>query len=119
MALAIGAIVLTGCKDEEPELADELAELKAEAKHLEKEAEKLATKIEPEVMAMLAKADALDGATDKGVHKCATCALGMDGKKEHSAETWGYTMHFCTGQCKTAFSKDLKKSILGLKIPKD
>jgi len=71
----------------------------------------------PEMAAILAKADALDGQTDKIVSRCASCALGMDGSKEHSLHVGEYTMCFCTDDCKKAFSEDIAKSVLGLKVP--
>ncbi len=37
------------------------------------------------VLTRLQQADALDGEEDKVVHRCYVCALGMDGKAEHSA----------------------------------
>lgn len=69
------------------------------------------------VEARLAKADALDGKTDKVVTKCAGCALGMDGKAEHSIAAHGYTLHLCSAHCKEDFSKDVDKSILAMELP--
>lgn len=71
----------------------------------------------PEMAAILAKADALDGQADKIVSRCASCALGMDGSKEHSLHVGEYTMCFCREDCLQAFSKDVAKSVLGLKVP--
>lgn len=51
--------------------------------------------ITAEITAKLEKADAADGKVDKVVSKCAGCALGMDGKAEHSAKLGDYTLHFC------------------------
>jgi hypothetical protein len=51
----------------------------------------------PELMAKLAKADTADGTTDKIVHKCAGCALGMDGKADHAVKVGEYTLHLCDG----------------------
>ena len=69
------------------------------------------------VEAKLAEADRLDGKSDKVVSKCASCALGMDGKSEHALEVSGYTLHFCSAECKTRFEKDTTKAILALTIP--
>ena len=69
------------------------------------------------VEAKLAEADKLDGNADKIVSKCASCALGMDGKSDHALEVSGYTLHFCREECKTGFEKDANKAILALKIP--
>ncbi len=66
---------------------------------------------------VLAKADEFDGAADKIVSKCSSCGLGMDGKAEHAVSAHGYTLHFCSDDCKTGFSEDLDKSLLALKVP--
>ena len=54
---------------------------------------------------VLAKADALDGQSDKIVSLCASCALGMDGSKEHQLHVGEYTMYFCRDDCQQAFSE--------------
>ena len=64
----------------------------------------------------LAKADAMDGTTDKVVHKCAGCALGMDGKADHAFELEGYTMHFCSGPCRDGFQDGAADKVLALKV---
>jgi len=69
------------------------------------------------VAAKLAKADAADGTVDKIVSKCAGCGLGMAGKKEYAATTSGYTLHFCSEQCKTDFEKDPSRAVMDMKIP--
>lgn len=69
-----------------------------------------------DVIAKLAKADAVDGKTDKVVHRCAGCALGMDGTPDHSLQVQDYTMHFCKPACLDAFKPDPAKQILALKI---
>ncbi len=69
------------------------------------------------VEARLAQADAVDGKVDKVVSKCAGCALGMDGKKEHSFTTSGYVLQFCSEGCKSEFEKDPGRSVLAMKIP--
>jgi YHS domain-containing protein len=71
----------------------------------------------PEMAEVLAKADALDGQGDKIVSLCASCALGMDGSSEHPLHVGEYTMYFCTDDCKQAFSEDISKSVLGMKLP--
>lgn len=70
----------------------------------------------PAVAAILAKADAVDGTTDKVVHKCAGCALHMDGKAEHAIAIEGYTMHFCKPACYDRFKADTAGEVLKLKI---
>jgi len=66
------------------------------------------------VAAGLKTADLADGTEDKTVHKCAGCALGMDGSAEHSIEKDGYTLHMCSSTCKLNFEKDLDKNLAGL-----
>lgn len=70
-----------------------------------------------EVVAKLAKADALDGQTDNVVTRCASCVLRMDGKPEHSLKALDYTLHFCTENCAHEFGKDLTKSVLAMQVP--
>jgi len=71
----------------------------------------------PEMAEILAKADALDGQSDHIVSLCASCALGMDGSVEHALQVGDYTMYFCADHCKQAFSEDVSKSVLGMKLP--
>ena len=73
--------------------------------------------MQAKVVAKLAKADALDGATDKVVVKCAACALRMDGSVDHTFTHAEYSMHFCSAGCKDRFSKDPVKAILALEVP--
>lgn len=77
-----------------------------------------ATAEKGDVLAKLAKADALDGTTDKIVAKCSGCALRMDGSNEHVTALSGYKLNFCTAKCKKEFSKDTIKSVLAMTIPK-
>ena len=67
----------------------------------------------------LAKADAADGAVDKVVSKCAGCGLAMNGKKEITATTAGYTLHFCSESCKRQFEKDPARAVMAMKIPSE
>ena len=73
--------------------------------------------VTPEMAEVLSKADALDGQDDKIVSLCASCALGMDGSKEHALTVGEYTMYFCTDDCRQAFSEDISQSVLGMKLP--
>lgn len=73
--------------------------------------------VTPVMEEILAKADALDGQSDKIVSLCASCALGMKGSSEHQLRVGKYTMNFCTDDCRQAFSADISKSVLGLKLP--
>jgi len=67
--------------------------------------------------AKLAKADLLDGKADKIVTRCASCALGMDGKAEHSLKALDYTMYFCTAGCAERFAKNMTESIEAMEVP--
>ena len=68
------------------------------------------------VQMKLAMADAVDGKVDHVVSKCAKCMLGMDGSAEHAAKYAGYTLHFCSADCKEGFEKDPEQSVLALKV---
>ncbi len=63
--------------------------------------------VTPVVLEALKTADAADGVEDKVATKCSGCALGMDGKAEHSVDVDGYSLHLCSGMCKEYFSKDI------------
>jgi YHS domain-containing protein len=91
------------------EVADQEAEMEADAGAV----------ADAEVEAMLAKADAFDGTTDKIVSKCVQCALAMDGDPEFATEAFGYTLHFCSAHCKETFEEDTTKAILAMEIPED
>ncbi len=69
------------------------------------------------ILAKLAKADQLDGKTDKIVVRCASCALSMDGNAEHSLAAHGYTFYFCQAGCAERFGKDIEASIGAMEIP--
>jgi len=63
------------------------------------------------VAAGLKTADAADGTEDKVVHKCAGCALNMDGSADHTISHNGYTLHMCSTMCKAHFEKDLATNL--------
>lgn len=109
--LAAGVLVVSGCGGQE---SPSPVASQPEASVPDAPPEFAAT---PEMAAILAKADALDGQSDKIVLRCASCALGMDGSKEHSVRVGDYTMYFCADDCNKAFSEDIAKSVLGLKVP--
>ncbi len=69
------------------------------------------------VTAMLAKADAVDGKTDKVVSKCPGCGLAMDGDPAHASTVGDYKVHLCSADCKKAFDGDPSKVVLALEIP--
>jgi len=62
----------------------------------------------------LAVADVADGVEDKVAHKCAGCALGMDGSAEHAVTVDGTTLHLCSSMCKEYFTKDLTGNLESL-----
>jgi hypothetical protein len=41
----------------------------------------------------------------------------MDGSNEHTLLVGEYTMYFCEDHCKEAFSEDITKSVLAMKLP--
>jgi hypothetical protein len=67
----------------------------------------VAPALDEATLAGLAAADALDGASDHVVAKCAGCALRMDGKAEHSVSVGDYTLHLCSTSCADHFTGDL------------
>ena len=67
-------------------------------------------------LALLAKADAADGAADKVVSKCVTCMLGMEGQPDCTATYGEYTLHFCSEACREHFIKDREKALLALEF---
>jgi hypothetical protein len=71
----------------------------------------------PEVLAVLAKADALDGASDKTVKKCFGCNLGMDGKPDMAVKVGEYQAWLCSEHCRHTFEADPAKAILAAKFP--
>ena len=115
LALAVGP----GCSKEKEPAEDTGAKLEVSLPGEVKEAAEAGAEAvdEAAVLAVLAKADLVDGSEDKVVSKCGTCALGMDGKAEHSLKTSGYTMYFCSEHCRDAFAENTDKSILAMKIP--
>ncbi|UCG32471.1 MAG: hypothetical protein JSU68_12490 [Phycisphaerales bacterium] len=109
--LVVGALLVpAGCKKEEPaEPASPIGAL----------AEKAAEVGETTVAAVLVRADKVDGAEDKVVSKCAGCALAMDGSPDHTLNAEGYTLRFCSAECKDRFAADTTKSILEMNFPED
>jgi len=110
---ATAAIALTGCRKEETP-TDTPKAVSATKAPVAAVAE-----TPPAVTAMLAKADAADGTTDKIVSKCAGCALRMDGSEAHEFSVSGYKMRFCSEVCQDGFEKDPNTSILAMKIAGD
>lgn len=69
------------------------------------------------VLVNLKAADQLDGKEDHVIGKCYVCALGMDGKAEHSAEFQGYTAHLCSEGCCKHFKDHPEQVIAETKVP--
>lgn len=69
------------------------------------------------MLVSLKSADQLDGKEDHVIGKCYVCALGMDGKPEHSAEFQGYTAHLCSEGCCNHFKEHPEQVISETKIP--
>ncbi len=110
VALIFGAA--SGCRKEKPAQKESVKEAVDTEKSVGIDAKAA-------VEAKLAEADKLDGNADKIVSKCASCEFGMDGKSDHALEVSGYTLYFCSEDCKTGFEKDTTEAILALKIPED
>jgi hypothetical protein len=70
--------------------------------------------VDAAMMATLEKADLADHTQDKVVHRCAGCALMMDGNEAHTIEVEGYALHMCSAQCKMNFEKDIPGNLAKL-----
>ena len=110
LAAAFVLAATPGCRQEKP-AQKELAKEEGEVDRT--------VAMKAAVKAKLAIVDKFDGKTDKIVSKCASCALGMDGKSEHALGVSGYTLHFCSEYCKTRFEQNTAMAILALQIPED
>jgi YHS domain-containing protein len=119
LAAAVGLMVVAGCGKEEPAKTDTGAKPEEVAGLVKEKAAEGEAEIEAQLQAKLAKADELDGTTDKIVERCPGCGLSMDGKSEYAVEVAGYTLHFCSESCKEDFTEDLTQAVLDLKIPED
>lgn len=142
LAACVASAALTGCSDKEPAAPEKP---KAEAAKTEtakiEPAKTEPAKTEPAetetpktetpkialpgvdalktggLTVLLAKADEFDGTVDKVVSKCSSCSFTMNGNAEHAVSAHGYTLQFCSDDCKTGFEKDVDKSILALTVP--
>ncbi|MBM3974663.1 MAG: hypothetical protein FJ301_11240 [Planctomycetes bacterium] len=70
----------------------------------------------PEMIAKLAAADAKDGTVDKCVHRCAGCALGMNGMATMPLQVGDYAMHFCKQACRDRYAEDAAGELARLKV---
>jgi YHS domain-containing protein len=85
-----------------------------------KTADRVETKpvsVSDEAKVKLAEADKLDGKEDHVVERCYSCALGMEGKPEFAVEVDGYTVRFCSEDCREHFASDPENVIASTKIP--
>ena len=128
--LSLAVALVLGCGEKEEKTTTEPVETTAMEVVQEAEPEakadpapaatiEIGPEVQVKVVAQLAAADKVDGQVDKIVHRCASCALGMDGKSEYALEVSGYTLHFCSGHCKEGFAENAPQSILDLKIPEN
>ena len=68
------------------------------------------------MVAILEKADAADGTTDKIVSNCVTCGLGMKGSADHAAQVGDYEVHLCSEKCQSNFNEDPEAAVTGLDL---
>ena len=66
-------------------------------------------------VAILANADALDGSVDRTVSKCAGCSLAMAGHPENAVTAHGYSLQFCSADCKKLSEPKIDTVIAALK----
>jgi hypothetical protein len=115
---AAGVIVIaaclatSACRKEEPQTVPA-----GQNKAALPEPAAVVTAIGADLTAKLAKADALDGAEDQVISKCATCRLRMDGTDANTLAVANYKMKFCSEGCKTAFAKDTTENIRAMQVP--
>jgi hypothetical protein len=67
--------------------------------------------------ALLEKADAADGTTDKVVSNCVTCGLKMAGSADNAAKVGDYEIHLCSANCLGSFNEDPEKALAALDLP--
>lgn len=70
-----------------------------------------------ELVAKLALADEVDGASDHQIGKCYVCGLGMDGKPEFAVEVEGYKAHLCSDYCREHFANNWQSVVGETDIP--
>ncbi|MEC8192997.1 MAG: hypothetical protein VX127_09695 [Myxococcota bacterium] len=99
-------LFVIACGSSEPDPAAAVAAKPAPAAPAAVESAALTVATSPKATEALAVSDAADGVEDKVAHKCAGCALGMDGSAEHAVNVDGTTLHLCSAMCKEYFTKD-------------
>lgn len=111
LALVAGLLLMTAqgaCRKDEAETAT--SETKTTPKAPSGESADAAAP-SPEMVAILTKADAADGASDHVVSKCGMCALRMPGLEEHTSQVGDFTLHFCSEHCKESFDENPTKAV--------
>lgn len=108
--LAAGGLLICGCGGQEDSPQGSVPEGNASDAPLD-------DAVTPEMVEVLAKADTVDGQSDKIVSLCASCGLGMEGSKEYPLAVGEFTMHFCSDHCRSAFSEDVTQSVLAMRVP--
>jgi hypothetical protein len=76
-----------------------------------------AIEVSETALAVLAKADAFDGAADHVVSRCPSCALAMEGSAEHTLQVGDYELHFCSDHCRGTFAEGAETALLAMSVP--
>jgi len=106
--LPICALVgFVGCSDKAPSTEGDAPAVEASAP----------VEVGPEVEAVLARADAVDGTEDHVVSRCPGCALAMEGKAEQAMQVGDYELHFCSDDCREGFEENTAEALLAMKLP--
>jgi hypothetical protein len=97
----------------------EKAEQHAEAakSHVDAAMDHGTAEVSAQVVALLAKADAVDGKVDHVVSQCSGCKLKMAGSPDHALQVGDYTMRFCSTGCQEHFAEGTEEAILAMEIP--
>lgn len=69
-----------------------------------------------DAVAKLVRADEQDGTADKVIGKCVMCGLRMDGTPDYTSSHAGYTLHFCSADCKQHFDDGPAAAIAALNV---
>jgi len=117
MCLFASVALFAGCGHD----AGEVHEKAAAALHdtesdTEAEAD-AAVEVTPELEAILASADGVDGEQDHVVANCPGCGLAMEGSADHAVHVGDYALHFCSDSCSDNFTGDLESSLVALNLP--
>jgi len=111
IACLVGVVAVCGCRKDKGPAPSETVKADENQQGTAQPAEN------PQVIAMLAKADLVDGTEDHVVHRCAGCRLGMDGDEKNALAVGDYQMHFCSAGCRDRYAQDVTAKTLALVIP--